>query len=363
MSDVTQAPLTGLVLSGGGAKGAYQVGVMKALLESGADISMMAGASIGALNGAILACAPSLPEGVKRLEAVWNTLAAESPLRPNIPVYLKMLAATGLAVGAPMSGFLARVPALTQVMRWMPPSVWKVFEDLLDPALMSDEPLTKLMDEYLDMEGLMRGLPLYISIYESEGAVTDILRCVVAEAGLVDTRPSRFVTVQSLPEHERRDALLASAAIPLLYQARQIDDARYSDGGQGGWLTVQGNTPITPLIHAGCQQVIVAHLSDGSLWSRHEFPDTTVLEIRPQSLLTPETGLIGTAKAVLGFHPENIARLMEQGYLDTLHCVGRVMAATQSRQALRESEAMLRQSLDKGRSADAALADAMSRLR
>ena len=45
----------GLVLSGGGAKGAYQVGVCKALAELGTQVDMIAGASIGALNGGVLA--------------------------------------------------------------------------------------------------------------------------------------------------------------------------------------------------------------------------------------------------------------------------------------------------------------------
>ncbi|EIO19471.1 hypothetical protein ECPA31_1421, partial [Escherichia coli PA31] len=46
---------TGLVLSGGGAVGAYQAGVVKALAECGTQISMVSGASIGAFNGAIIA--------------------------------------------------------------------------------------------------------------------------------------------------------------------------------------------------------------------------------------------------------------------------------------------------------------------
>ena len=49
----------GLVLSGGGAKGAYHVGVIKALYELGIQIDMLSGASIGALNGAVLLSADS----------------------------------------------------------------------------------------------------------------------------------------------------------------------------------------------------------------------------------------------------------------------------------------------------------------
>jgi len=361
MSDPTRIPPTGLVLSGGGAKGAYQVGLLKALLELGAGIDMLAGASMGALNGAVLACAPSLPEGVQRLETLWNTLASQSPVEANTPAYLKLLAAAGLTLGTPLPTVFAQVPALAQSMRWAG-SAMQVAGVWSESALLSDGPLKALMDEYLDTEDLMRGLPLYVAVFESKGGLADLLRCAVAEAGLADTPPSRFVHVQSLPAQERRNALLASAAIPLLYQARQIGDARYSDGGQGGWQTAQGNTPITPLIEAGCKQVIVTHLTDGSLWSRHDFPDTTVLEIRPQTPITPDGSPLGAAKAALGFDSSNISRLMKQGYQDTMHCVRRVMKADQSRQALRQSEQALTDSLQRGNSADAALTDAMSRL-
>lgn len=355
-------PATGLVLSGGGAKGAYQVGVLKALLELGTNIDMVAGASMGALNGAVLACAPSLSVGVQRMETLWNALAAQSPIEANTPAYLKLLAAAGLTLGIPLSGVVAQIPALTKALRWFGPPA-QVGGDWLDTALMSDKPLQALMDEYLDTDGLMRGLPLYVSVFESQGGLKDLWRCLMAEGGLVDTPPSKFLHMQSLAVDERRNVLLASAALPLLYQARQIGDARYSDGGQGGWQTAQGNTPITPLIEAGCKQVIVTHLTDGALWSRHDFPDTTVLEIRPQTPITPESDPLGAAKAALGFDSSNISRLMNQGYQDTLHCVGRVMKASKARQAVKDSESAQESSLQNGRPADMALADAMSRLR
>ncbi len=44
---------------------------------------------------------------------------------------------------------------------------------------------------------------------------------------------------------------------------------------------MQGNTPVTPLVDAGCNMVIVTHLSDGSLWDRQAFPDTTIARSVP----------------------------------------------------------------------------------
>lgn len=350
---------TGLVLSGGGAKGAYQVGVLKALLELDVDIDSIAGASMGALNGAVLASAPSLSKGVQRLETLWRALAKESPVEGNIPSYLMLLASAGLALGGPLGGLvnllqrLGQISGISrgQILNW------------LDMPLLANTPIRKLMDEYLDMTGLMHGLPIYVSIYESQGGMRDIWDCLMAEVGLMDTPPSRFVHIQSLPENQRKNVLLASAAIPLLYQAYQIDGSRYSDGGQGGWKKAQGNTPITPLIAAGCQQVIVTHLSDGALWSRHDFPDTTVLEIRPQFPIVSTGNMLEAAKAALGFDAKNIERLITQGYHDTLYCVGRVMRAMNSHQALRHSGRVLADNLRQGRSAEAELDEAMSRVR
>ena len=50
---------------------------------------------------------------------------------------------------------------------------------------------------------------------------------------------------------------------------------------QGGYIREQGNVPITPLIDAGCTHVIVCHLNQGTLWHRGDFPQASIIEIRP----------------------------------------------------------------------------------
>ena len=64
---------TAFVLSGGGARGALQVGMLKALLEHGEHPDVLVGTSVGAWNGSWLARQPTL-EGVAALEHVWSTL-------------------------------------------------------------------------------------------------------------------------------------------------------------------------------------------------------------------------------------------------------------------------------------------------
>ena len=64
---------TAFVLGGGGAWGAYEVGMLRALLEAGIEPDIVLGTSVGAINGSAFAAEPSL-ECVERLEKVWTEL-------------------------------------------------------------------------------------------------------------------------------------------------------------------------------------------------------------------------------------------------------------------------------------------------
>lgn len=70
MPDVS-TPRTAFVLGGGGLLGAAEVGMLRALLESGVVPDLVIGSSIGAANGALVAEDPTL-EGLARLEALWS---------------------------------------------------------------------------------------------------------------------------------------------------------------------------------------------------------------------------------------------------------------------------------------------------
>lgn len=157
---------TGLVLSGGGAVGAYQAGVVKALAECGAQISMVSGVSIGALNGAIIAASPDLSEAAARLEALWKYLGENQVLSVNRSVYFSLLKKLFQAMN------LCQIPGragvlLTTLLRHI--STINGFENPMAQPLLSDGPLTGLMDHYLDTDALSDGLPLYVSLYPTEG--------------------------------------------------------------------------------------------------------------------------------------------------------------------------------------------------
>ncbi|EGT66598.1 hypothetical protein C22711_0625 [Escherichia coli O104:H4 str. C227-11] len=154
------------------------------------------------------------------------------------------------------------------------------FDNLMAQPLLSDEPLTALMDHYLDTDALADGLPLYVSLYPTEGGMQDIIDCIRAELGVGTTKTPFFSISRACPRTAERGSACVSRAAPAV-PSREVQGTMFGDGGMGGWRNMQGNTPVTPLVDAGCNMVIVTHLSDGSLWDRQAFPDTTILEIRP----------------------------------------------------------------------------------
>lgn len=357
---MSDAMKVGLALSGGGAIGAYEVGVVKALAESGTEVHVVAGASIGALNGAILASSPTLALAAERMAEIWRHLGNGDVLSVNKSVYLSLLAQFGVGMG--LNPLLSKAGGMLSTLLNQA-AILTGKSTFLDESLLSDRPLITLMDRYLDIDALASGLPLHVSLYPTDGGLADIVNCITAELGLGATKHSAFLHVQSLPASQQKEALMASAALPLLFKPREINGTRYSDGGMGGWNTMQGNTPVTPLVEAGCNMVIVTHLTDGSMWDRHAFPETTILEIRPQRSLARNEGILGGAKDLLGFKPMHIDSWIQQGYEDTLAAIERIRKPLQARQSLRASEAAIESSLARNAAADATLSNAMSRLK
>jgi NTE family protein len=204
--------------------------------------------------------------------------------------------------------------------------------------------LADLIDGYLDDDNLANGLPLYVSVFRSKGTFRDLAWAAAGATGILDTPESEFFHVQSLDKAQFRQSILASAALPLVFEAQTIGSTPYADGGMGGWLRVQGNTPVTPLLkEAACQYLIVTHLTDGSLWDRHAFPDAVSLEIRPGKAIARRGGLRDT----LAFDSSVIVDWIQQGYEDTERCLLAVRNVLESIAAGRFAQQRLDEALSK----------------
>lgn len=349
---------TGLVLSGGGAKGAYQAGVVRALAESGMRIDAISGASIGALNGAVLACSASVHQGAENLSALWIELSEESPIEFDKEKIFKQLVKKETIKQAltKVLLLLGMAHPYTRILLFLS----SFFLEKDDLALLKDDPLLKLAHRYFSTEKLKNGTPLYASIYESRGAVIDFAQVVLAMAQISDTSNSKFVHVQSLVEEEQLNVLFASAAIPIAFAAKEIQGKKYSDGGQGGWNKLQGNTPMQALVDAKCDVVIVSHLEDGSLWNRHDFPNTTVIEIRPQSLISKNTI---SMLDMFDFSPSSIQQWMKQGYEDAMHCLQPIQKGLTAHRNRENAKLQLERSLASNQSSDERLQNALKKLK
>lgn len=202
---------TGLVLSGGGAVGAYQAGVVKALAECGTQISMVSGASIGAFNGAIIAASPDLSEAAVRLEALWDHLGNNQVLSVNRLVYFSLLKKLFQAMN------LCQIPGragalLTTLLRHI--SILNGFDNLMAQPLLSDEPLTALLDHYLDTDALADGLPLYVSLYPTEGGMQDIITAFVLN-WVPEPRKTPFFSIsRACPADSRKRLCLRQPRCP-----------------------------------------------------------------------------------------------------------------------------------------------------
>ncbi len=348
----------GLVLSGGGAKGAYHVGVIKALQEMGMQIDMISGASIGALNAAVLLSAENQQQGLNHLEQLWDKLPSVKPIQfkgIGAGTYISLLMASGLKLATP-KGFGASL-------------VNYGVEKLNIPleGFCKQEPLSEMMAEFLNLEHLNRAVPFYISTYkikDNEKALERFKETLIAAKDFLkaevlglDNQYSEFYKIQDLSIEEQKNYILASAALPLIFLPQKDGQGnRFVDGGLGGALKSQGNTPITPLIEAGCTHIIVSHLDQGLLWHRHDFPNTTILEIRPNQSLDMSFARL------LDFSQENIERLRTQGYLDAKHEVSRVMEALHLFSTLQKDRQTLAKSMTALENSETNLDDVMKRL-
>lgn len=336
----------GLVLSGGGAKGAYHLGAIKAILEMGVPVDMIAGASIGALNGAILASAPDITAGYERMCRVWQQLSEQKEqltqanwigmmdfsLIPKGSLdYVKLLLSSGLRLSNPVT--LATSLLFLGVR--------------LDNGFLKDHVLQKMIDDYLDLQTLQHSIPFYVSVFpqkNSGGGIEDFLfaiKDVVATEVLgCNNQLSEFHHIQKLPKVEQRQIILASAAIPFLFKAHTDSKGlRFTDGGQGGMINSQGNTPIQPLIDAGCDHIIVVHLDGNTLWARNDFRQANIIEIRPSMDM-------GGFLKMFDFDGTTVDKLIQLGYKDANHALSSVFRVINTLNKQRTSSTKLEALVD-----------------
>ncbi len=238
IAPVSQEPRNGLVLSGGGMRGAYEAGVVEGILAALGDrraspFRVFAGTSVGAINAAYLAASTHLPDlGVGRLREVWSQLAIERHLRLDPLGFLSVQAGFRRAAHGTQGTTSGR--------------------SLLDPRA-----LEALIGAHIDWQALRenvaagRTLSLSVAALDVASGRTTVFTEL---APAMDYRPSRDPRRESVLAPIDHNHVLASAAIPVLFPARRIGDTYYCDGG------LRFNTPISPAIRAGADRLVVVTL-------------------------------------------------------------------------------------------------------
>ena len=227
-------PKLGLVLSGGGARAAYQAGVLKGIAEIVGDkmgddpFQIITGISAGAINAAYLASAKnSFNEQVQSLIRIWEELTPENVLRTDIASLGKLSA--GWIKDLSFGGMFGRSEST---------------------HLLDSTPLRDLLEESIDFDQIekniinnkLHGVAVSTTSYATGTSVTFFDSPSVKDYA----RSARI----GLKGPLRLEHVLASSAIPFIFRPVRIKNSFYGDGG------IRSNAPLSPAIHLGADKLL-----------------------------------------------------------------------------------------------------------
>lgn len=268
----------GLVLSGGGGKGAYEIGVWQALDEYGVspNISAVSGTSVGALNAALFA-----QRDYAHAKHVWSIISPDAILTlQSMPFYARLFdGMSGLLQGT------VRSELLHKITQW-------VSRLTTDQGFFTKEGLASLIDENIDFHTVCAFPgPVYTAAYN-----------------LDDMQLEYFDLRKAQSTQSMRDRLLASASIPVVFGKTYADGHLYWDGGLP---EIGDNLPVKPLYDTGYRNLIVVHLSRELPVDQSQFPGCRIIEIMPQEDL-------GGIRGTLNFNADQALKNMMRGYQDAV---------------------------------------------
>ena len=277
----------GLVLSGGGAKGAYEIGVYKALSEMGVlpYIDAIAGTSVGALNAALLES-----QGAEYAQEIWNNLKITDLLNPDMHRISKAVLPYNNLPTLTFSNPLDRaVSSGVNLLRTL--TRGNGFTEFIREGLpFNQEKIAYLIDNHVNFNRIFR--KLYV-------ICTDAI-----------ANPKFFTLNKYFPQTQKK-IILASATLPVVYTGTdgvEINGINYFDGGVAGDLS---NTPVGCLYDNGYRNIIVVHLKkDYDMSNQAYMNDANIINIFPSGSLG--NFLTGT----LNLNPVKVQADMELGYRD-----------------------------------------------
>ncbi len=251
----------GLVLEGGGVKGVYELGAMKALVEHGYTFGAVTGTSIGALNGAAF-----VSQGLSALEKYWE-FVKDSPVFDFDPSMIPHFKQPDFDLDKIFAIGKKLVKARTIIRESQEKTVTFIRDNLVEKDIRDSE---------IDF-----GLVTY---------------------NITDMKPVEIMKGE-VPEGQLVDYVIASACFPI-FSPIVIAGKKHIDGG------VYDNLPINLMARAGWKDIIAirTHPTAKDTKRKITHKDLNVLYIAPSCSL-------GRA---LAFSPERIESLKQMGYDDAI---------------------------------------------
>lgn len=240
MTEPVQRPRFGLVLSGGGARGAYEVGVLSFLLDElprrlgrPLHLDVVTGTSVGAIHACYVAATLHDEAPGARLAQVWDGLEVSGVYQLGMTDLIR-LPRRLLGLGSVAPGTKDRLT-----------------------GLLDTRPLERLVRETIPWEQLRanidRGLPNALAIAATDIATGKSVVWIDHHGGkLAGWARDPFVVARPTPINASH--ALASAAIPFLFPALEVDGSYYCDGG------LRLNTPLAPALRLGVDRLLVVGL-------------------------------------------------------------------------------------------------------
>lgn len=246
----------GLILTGGGARAAYQVGVLKAIAEfmprrARNPFPVICGTSAGSLNAATLAInAGSFRKGVRYLDNIWKNFHPSQVYRTDV------------------------LGVLSNTLRWLSGLLLSALgvNKLKHVSLLDNSPLQTLLEDILPCEKIQEnidaGLLHALSITASGYGTGQSVSFYQGAAHLLPWRRTRRLGIPTKIEIKH---LMASSAIPFIFPAALINREYFGDG------SMRQIAPISPALHLGATRVLVigvtaTNVDTSRTREMHEYP-------------------------------------------------------------------------------------------
>jgi len=224
-----------LVLTGGGARAAYQVGVLRYLADRRPDlrVPILTGVSAGSINAAFLASHQgSFASAARRLSEVWLDMELDRLLRTGALALARKVARWGLRLSSGGARFAPR-----------------------EEGLVDTEPLRRFLEQHLGrVDGALEGLEANLH----SGRLTSFALTAIdwSTGETVDWVAGRHATALKAPFRRTErcaitvEHVMASASLPILFPAVRLQGSWYGDGG------VRESDPLWPALALGAGRIL-----------------------------------------------------------------------------------------------------------